>query len=49
MVEATNNNADVKNDEFVPSEEERQLIEKHLGADALVDPKYKASVLLTKD
>ena len=49
MVEAVNNNADVKNDEFVPSDEEKALIRIHLGDNAMVDGKHKATVLLTKD
>jgi len=49
MVEAENNNADVKNDAFVPSDEEKALIAKHLGDQAIIDPKYKANVLLSKE
>ena len=49
MVEAINTNADVKNDEFVPSDEEKTLIKTHLGEEAMVDGKHKANVVLTKD
>lgn len=42
-------NTDAKNDCFVPSEAEKELINKHLGDGALVDGKFKATVLLTRE
>ena len=34
---------------FKPSDEERELITQHLGADAIVDEKFKSTVTLTRD
>ena len=46
MVEA---NAEVKTDEYTPSEAEQLLITKHLGDHAIVDKKYKATVVLSRE
>ena len=49
MVEAVNVNSDEKNEQFIPSNDEKALIKQHLGEDAIVDGKHKANVVLTKD
>jgi hypothetical protein len=34
---------------FKPSDEERDLITKHLGSDAIVDEQYKTTATLTRE
>ena len=46
MVEA---NEDVKSDDYTPSEQEQLLIVKHLGEAAIVDKKYKSTVVLSRE
>ena len=46
MVEA---NEDSKTDEYTPTAEEQLLITKHLGDNAIVDKKYKSTVVLSRE
>lgn len=40
---------EVKADEYEPSQQEQLLILKHLGDDAIVDKKYKSTVVLSRE
>ena len=46
MVEA---NEDSKTDEYTPTNEEQLLIVKHLGDGAILDKKYKSTVVLSRE
>ena len=48
MVEAAQNE-DVKSDEYTPSNEEQLLIVTHMGDDAIIDRKFKSTVVLSKE
>jgi len=40
---------EIKTDEYTPSEEEQLLIVKHLGDHAIVDKKFKSTVVLSRE
>ena len=40
---------EAKTDEYEPSQDEQVMILKHLGDHAIVDKKYKATVVLSKE
>ena len=46
MVEARE---DSKSEDYTPSDQEQILILKHLGEHAIVDKKYKATVVLSRE
>ena len=48
MVEAAQNE-DVKSDEYTPSNEEQLLIVTHMGDDAIIDKKFKSTVVLSRE